>query len=186
MPDTPPGHTDQGDGHDIVDESDIGAPACGEEAAEAEVDAREDAVDDVAADVLCSQQDYRRIGGEQADDGARRQFHHNRYDDAVDDGDRGGVSQCLRRSLHPAGTDVLRRDGGYRGQHGRRYQEQRADHLFDDADSCRIVQATVVGDDRDDDEGDLDAARPEPPSALRCRECRGAWPYRGEDRRTSV
>ena len=85
-------------------------------------------------------------------------FHHNRYDDAVDDGDRGGVSQCLRRSLHPAGTDVLRRDGGYRGQHGRRYQEQRADHLFDDADSCRIVQATVVGDDRDDDEGDLDAA----------------------------
>ncbi len=63
-----PGHTDQGDGHDIVDESDIGAPACGEEAAEAEVNAREDAVDDVAADVLCSQQDYRRIGGEQADD----------------------------------------------------------------------------------------------------------------------
>ena len=102
MPDTPRAQ-DQGDGHDIVDESDIGAPACGEEAAEAEVDAREDAVDDVAADVLCSQQDYRRIGGEQADDGARRQFHHNRYDDAVDDGDRGGVSQCLvARSILPA------------------------------------------------------------------------------------
>ena len=152
------GHTNQGDGHDIVDETDIGAPACGEEATEAEMDACEDAVDDIAMKILGPQRNHRRIGGEQTDNGACRQFHDDRYDNAVDDGDRGGVSQRLRRSLHPAGADVLRRDSGYRGQHGRRHQEQRADHLFDDADGGRIVQATVVGDDCDDDEGDLDAS----------------------------
>ena len=71
-------------GHEVVDRSDIGASACGEEAAEAEVDAREDAVDDVAARMYCilaGLLSHRWVN--QADDGARRQFHHNRYDDAV-------------------------------------------------------------------------------------------------------
>ena len=101
-----------------MDEADVGAAPCGEEAGEAEVDAGEDRVDDVAADVLHAQRDYRRIRSEQADDGAGSQFHDNGDDDAVCHGDRGGVCECLHGPVRFAGTDVLRGYGRDCGEHG--------------------------------------------------------------------
>lgn len=47
-----PWYTYQGDGHDIVDEADVGASTCGEKPTEAEMDAGEDAVDDIATEIL--------------------------------------------------------------------------------------------------------------------------------------
>lgn len=122
--------------------------------------AGEDRVDDVAANVLDAQHDHGGIGGEQTNDGACGQFHDDGDGDAICNGDRRGVFERSYRTFRFACADVLcgyRRNGG---KHGGWYEEQHADYLFDHADGRGIVETTIIGDDGDDDERDLDAAVP--------------------------
>ena len=57
-----------------------------------------------------------------------------------------------------ARPQVLGRQGRHGGQHRGRHQKDEADHLLDDAHRRRVVQAAVVGDDGDQDEGHLHKA----------------------------
>lgn len=57
-----------------------------------------------------------------------------------------------------ARTDVLGGEGGDGGEHGGGHQEQKADKLFHNAHRRRIVQPSAVGNNGNQEKGDLNKA----------------------------
>ena len=126
--------------------------------AEAELNPREHAVEDISANVLCPGRDDCRIAHERS--------HHHRRDKLHQNGNNCAKSEpdgdCIAEDdLHPvtlARTDILCTQSRDRGQHRRRDQEQKADDLFHDADRRRIRQAALVRNDGDGHKGHLNKA----------------------------
>ena len=120
------------------------------------MDAGKQAVPDIAADVLPAGHHDDGICGEQSHHRFGDPLHEDTDAEAEPCGNEDGVPQGPGGAVVFAGADVLgtqRRDGG---QHGGRHQEQEADDLFHNAHGGGVAQAAAVGDDGDDQEGDLD------------------------------
>lgn len=131
----------------VVHERKVRFLAGAEVAAEAEIHARENAVPDIAAQVLAAEQHDAAVPGEHGDNLLRRKKD--------DDGNRRRIQKRPPRPLLLARAEVLgaqRRDGG---KHGRRNKEQHADAFFHDADRSRIVKPAPVREHGYDDERDL-------------------------------
>ena len=127
------------------------------------MDAGEQAIPDVAPQVLPAQPDGFGPGGiggigEKRDHLPGKELHENAADQAEARGDIDGIAQRLAGTVLPARADILRAERRYGGQHGGRHQEQKADDLFHDADRGGVNKPAAVGDDGDEDEGDLDQA----------------------------
>lgn len=146
------------DGDDIVQERDFRAAAGAEIATETEVDAREDAVKDIALQVRAARHDDSRVIREQPDNAVRRVLRDDGDHDAEAHRHRQRIAKRLLRAADLARTDVLRAERRDRREHRRRHEEDKADDLLDDADRRRVRQPAHVRDDRDDEERHLDEA----------------------------
>ena len=127
-------------------------------AAEAELHAGKEAVPDVAAQILPARGGDGGIRREEADERLGDKLDEDDDRDAERAGDHRGVAQRETRALGLARADILRAERRDGREHRRRDEEEEADDLFDDADGGRVRQAAAVGDDRDDDERDLNKA----------------------------
>lgn len=152
------GNTHQQNGANVVQERNLRTAVRTEISAEAEMNAGKQAVPDITADVLSAGQNYGSVGGKQS----HHRFGNALHDDADEQpkscGDQDGVAKSQCGAIVLAGADVLGTQGRYGGQHGRRNQEQEADDLFHNADGGCVIQATLVGDDGDNNEGNLNEA----------------------------
>ena len=141
-----------------MQERDFRAAAGAEIATETEVDAREDAVKDIALQVRAARHDDGRVIREQPDDAVRRVLRDDRDHDAEAHRHRQRIAKRLLRADDLARTDVLRAERRDRREHRRRHEEDEADDLLDNADRRRVRQPAHVRDDRDDEERHLDEA----------------------------
>ena len=146
------------DGHHIVAEGNGGIATSHEESAEAKMNASQEAVEDITAEVLAALDDDRRIGGEEANGYIGNELEQQGYGQAETTGDIDGIAQGLSGTDYLSGTNALGGDGRHCGQHGRRYNEEQTDELLDNADRSGIDQASSVGNHRDGNEGNLDEA----------------------------
>lgn len=140
-----------------------GFSAGAEITAEAEMDAREDAVPDISPHILTAQTDHLgsvRLSAvsEEGDHRFGGELHHKDNESAEADGDQRGITKGEPCPLRFARADILRAEGGNSRQHGGWNQEQEADDFFHDPNRGRVVQPSPVSDDGDDDKGDLDQA----------------------------
>ena len=122
------------------------------------MDAREDAVEDIALQVRAARHDDSRVIREQPDNAVRRVLRDDRDHDAEAHRHRQRIAKRLLRVADLARTDVLRAERRDRREHRRRHEEDEADDLLNDADRCRVRQPAHVRDDRDDKECHLDEA----------------------------
>ena len=122
------------------------------------MDAREDAVEDVALQVCLACHDDGCIVGEERDDVVGGVLCEDGDCDTEADGHRECIAQGLLCAAEFARADVLRAERRDSRQHGRRREEQEADDFFHDADGRRVREAAHIRDDRDDEEGNLDEA----------------------------
>ena len=127
-------------------------------AAETEVNSRKDGVPDIAADILTSQKDHRRICREKSKHRLRRKLDQQIDDHTVCNRNKNGIAQGFCRPVMLPGADILRCERGDSCQHRRRHDKERPDHLFHDPDRRRVVQSPVICDHRDNDKRDLDTA----------------------------
>ena len=126
--------------------------------AEAELDAAENAVPDVAAEILASRNLYRTVRGEEPDNSFRSQLHTHRKAEAQPHGHDDGTAQHGNGSLGLSGADVLGAQCRHGGQHGGGNQEDEAHDLLHDANGRRVRQTSLVRKNRDQHEGHLNEA----------------------------
>ena len=122
------------------------------------MDAGKNRVENIAAHIAGAGSDYCSVLGKKANKRRRHQPHQHRDQAAVHHRDGHGVFEHLTRTVALARTGVLRRECADGGAHGTRYNEQKADHLFDQAHGGGVDQAAMVGDDGDKHKRHLDAA----------------------------
>ena len=139
-----------------MDKRDHRLSAGAEIAAEAEVDACKQTVEDVAVHILSAGGDDALIRRKQADHGLGDKLGQDAYYDAEADRNTDGVPHGLLCTSVFPGTDVLCADGGYRREHRRRNEEQEAYELFDYADRGRVRQAAEICDNGYEDKRYLD------------------------------
>ena len=139
----------------VVDKRDHRLAAGAEIAAEAEVDACKQAVEDISVHVLSAGGDNALIRCKQADHRLGDKLEQDADYDAEADGNADCVPHSLLCPAVVPGADVLRADGGHRREHRRGHKEQKAYDLFDYADGGGIRKPAAVCNDRYDNEGDL-------------------------------
>ena len=124
-------------------------------AAEAEVYACKNAVPNVAPQILPARQNNALVRREQRHNAVCCELHNDGNDNAEADCYGYAVTQGLHGSLRFACTDVLRSQGGNRRKHGGGNQKQKADDFFHDADGGGVGQSSLVSDDGDHEESNL-------------------------------
>ena len=151
-------HTHQQDGEGVVQKRQP-RPAPGAEiAAEAELDAREQAVEDVAADVGRTGQNHRLVGGEGPHHTGGDELHQKGHHRTEAHADGDGVPEDVVRPVVLARADVLGAQRRHGGEHGAGDEEEEADDLFHDAHRRRVGKAALVRHDGDEHEGHLNKA----------------------------
>ena len=138
--------------------ADVALAVCSEKATKANVDAGKDRVENIAAHVAGAGRDHRGVFGKKADKRRRHQPHQHRDQAAVHYRDRHGVLEHLTRAVALARAGVLRRECADGSAHGTRHNEQKADHLLDQAHGGGVDEPSVVGDNGDKHKRHLDAA----------------------------
>ncbi len=138
-----------------MQERDAGFADRTEIAAEAEVNSCEDAVKNIPAQIPAAGLCHCRIGGKQTDNRKRNELHENGHDDTKACSNENGIAKCPDSPVLFAGTDVLCAQCRNGGEHGGGNQEQEADDLLDDADGRGVHEASLVGDDGDEEESHL-------------------------------
>ena len=138
--------------------ADITLAVRSEKAAKANVNAGEDRVENIAAHIASAGRDHRGVLGKKAEKRRCHQPHQNRDQAAVHHRDGHGVLEHLTRAVALACAGVLRRERADGGAHGTRHNEQKADHLLDQAHGGGVDQPAVVGDNGDEHKCHLDAA----------------------------
>ena len=117
-------HTHQQDGEGVVQKRQP-RPAPGAEiAAEAELDAREQAVEDVAADVGRTGQHHRLIGGEGPHHTGGDELHQKGHHRTEAHADGDGVPEDVVRPVVLARADVLGAQRRHGGEHGAGDEEE--------------------------------------------------------------
>lgn len=139
----------------VVHERKVRFLAGAEVAAEAEMHARENAVPDVAAQVLAAEQHDADVPGEHGDNLLRREKDDDGNRRSVHRRNRSRIQKRPPRPLLLARAEVLGAQCRDCGKHGRRNKEQHADAFFHDADRSRIVKPAPVREHGYDDERDL-------------------------------
>ena len=138
--------------------ADVALAVCSEKAAKANVDAGKDCVENIAAHIAGTGGDYCSVLGKKANKRWRHQPHQHRDQAAVHHRDCHGVLEHLTRAVALARAGILRRECADGGAHGTRHNEQKADHLFDQAHGGSVDEPSVVGNDGDEHKRHLDAA----------------------------
>ena len=138
--------------------ADVALAVCSEKAAKANVDAGKDCVENITVHIAGTGRDHRGVLGKKADKRRRHQPHQHRDQTAVHHRDRHGILEYLTRTTALSCTGVLRRERADGGAHGTRNNEQKADHLLDQAYGGGVDEPSVVGDDGDKHKRHLDAA----------------------------
>lgn len=146
----------QDDGQYIVQEGEFCLAVGAEISCEAEMNCREYAVKYVGTQVFASKTDNFGLSGEEADHRHREELADKCHCHAEGDSDHHSVTQCLLAAFVMSGTGILRGDGGHRGQHRGRNEEQEGDDLLHDSDAGGHDDAAAVGDGGDHHEGYLD------------------------------
>ena len=145
-------------GDDIMQERKFRAAASAEVPAERKMQAGKNAIEDIALQVSRTSGDDRRIQREPADDRRGRELCDRRYCHTKDRTDDEGIPEGLPRPRALPRPNILCAQSRYRRQHRRGHEEHEADELLDDADCRRIGEPAHIGDDRDDEERNLDKA----------------------------
>ena len=122
------------------------------------MDAGKNRVENVAAHIAGAGGDYCSVLGKKADKRRRHQPHQRRDQAAIHYRDRHGIFEYLTCAVALAGAGVLRRERADGGAHGTRHNEQKADHLLDQAHGGGVDEPSVVGDDGDKHKRHLDTA----------------------------
>ena len=134
-------------------------PAPGAEiAAEAELDAREQAVEDVAADVGRTGLHHRLVGGEGPHHTGGDELHQKGHHRTEAHADGDGVPEDVVRPVVLARADVLGAQRRHGGEHGTGDEEEEADDFLYDAHRRRVGEAALVRHDGDEHEGHLNKA----------------------------
>ena len=142
-------HANECHGQHVVRKADVTLAVCSEKATKANVDAGKNRVENVAAHIAGTGRDDRGVLGKKADKRRCHQPHQHRDQAAIHHRDRHGVFEHLTRAIALARAGVLRRERADGGTHGTRHNEQKADHLFDQAhggsvDEPRWLAMTVM------------------------------------------
>ena len=119
------------------------------------MEACENAVENIPAQILPARDDGRFIRRKEADDRLGDKLDDRRDDNAEACREQDGIKKRLSGAFRLSGSDVLRAERRDGREHRRRHEEQEADHLFHNADRCRIREPALVRDDGDDDERNL-------------------------------
>ena len=138
--------------------ADVALAVRSEKAAKANVDAGKNRVENIAAHIAGAGRDYRGVLGKKADKRRCHQPHQHRDQTAVHHRDGHGVFEHLTCTVALACAGVLRRERADGGTHRTWHDEQKADHLLDQAHGGGVDQPAVVGDDGDKHKRHLDAA----------------------------
>ena len=132
-----------------MQERKLAAAVSAEIPAEAEVDARKEAVPDIPAQVPAARRSHSGIGGKQRHGIGGDKLHQHTHDGPERQRNADSIVQRLGGAVVLACAHVLRAQRRHRGQHRGRHQEDEADDLLHDAHSGGVRQAAPVGNDRD-------------------------------------
>ena len=119
------------------------------------MNAGKNTIPDISANVLCAEKNNGCICSEKSDNRSCDKLDQYRDDQAKSNGDHHGIAKCLLCTVILSGTDILSCECRNSRKHGRRNQEQKADDFFHNADSSGCVQSAPVGNDRNNNESNL-------------------------------
>ena len=119
------------------------------------MNAGKNTIPDISANVLRAEKNNGCVCSEKSDNRSCDKLDQYRDDQAKSNGDHHGIAKCLLCTVILSGTDILSCECRNSRKHGRRNQEQKADDFFHNADSSGCVQSAPVGNDRNNNESNL-------------------------------
>ena len=119
------------------------------------VDKIRNTIPDISANVLCAEKNNGCVCSEKSDNRSCDKLDQYRDDQTKSNGDHHGIAKRLLCTVILSGTDILSCECRNSRKNGRRNQEQKADDFFHNADSSGCVQSAPVGNDRNNNESNL-------------------------------
>lgn len=151
-------NTHQRNGNNVVQKRKFRSATGAKIPAKAEMNARENTVPDVAAQILTAEHDNGGICCKQTDDRRRDKLDGQSSDNAKADGDTDAAPQYLYRTLRLSGTDILCAKCRNCGKHRGRYQEQKTNDFFHNTNCGGIAESAAIGNHGNDKKGNLNQA----------------------------
>ena len=119
------------------------------------MNAGKNTIPDISANVLCAEKNNGCVCSEKSDNRSCDKLDQYRDDQTKSNGDHHGIAKRLLCTVILSGTDILSCECRNSRKHGRRNQKQKADDFFHNADSSGCVQSAPVGNDRNNNESNL-------------------------------